>query len=904
MRNWRAQRPLLTLLAGLRLSAVPFALGLTALFFHWPGASAGLIPIEDDVVVFYFPLLVATKEALARFALPLWAPGMFGGYPLFADGEAGALYPIHLLILPLLSPERSLFVLNLLHSWLASMFAYALLRTLGSGRLGGVVSALCYAYSGFAVGQIVHANVFHALVWLPLELMFVECALQAEGGVRYRYAVLAGAVFGIQALAVHVQITLMSGLVVALFIAYRTLPDSFALARIRAAAKDVIPAAAVLSVVGVIGVSLGAMQLLPLYELGGATVRGDALAVRAGRYVWFFGGLGVLAVLITLGPNAPLPFWTTLHQLPGFGVLRSPGRYSLLLSLCVAVLAGYGADWLWRRKRPAPIGALAVLAFGAGSLIWLKGMLEQASAELAHPSADTLQMARAYLSLGGIPSSVDGAELTPERVAALAASALSPANQATAWQLALLAIAVFLMAAWLLAGWARNAAAPLRVVLAGVTIVMIGADLWAVNLTSHPIGRLSDLRPRAPDVLLSSPAQPYRVYTQPPVDEKSTQVEPNRLLALGIQEANGYSSLEPDRHAAYVAAVEHDDGQLLDLWNARFVVRRVRPLLLPSVGGVSFYPERPIFSGKPGGSIANSVLVPEEGTTTNEVRIVAALWDGQGVEDGVEVGRIVLETAEGSAQPLPLLAGRHVADSRLNVPSQSPAAGHSSPDIGFQYSRTQVRQKAKYREVYRDDEIRVMENEAVMPRAFLVGDAVAANTGAAALSRLREGDLDLRRSAVLETSAAPGLLPSGADMSQASAAIVSYENEAVEMRTSSAQDAILILTDSYLPGWVARVDGQESPILRADYLFRAVEVPAGAHTVTFSFEPRSLALGAVLTFLGALLVVVVIGYRLVEPLSRRMIRWALRRRSVAEPVYGPAVALSQTAAMIQRASDK
>src|SRR4029434_3095335 len=123
-----------------------------------------------------------------------------------------------------------------------------------------------------------------------------------------------------------------------------------------------------------------------------------------------------------------------------------------------------------------------------------------------------------------------------------------------------------------------------------------------------------------------------------------------------------YSSLEPDRHAAYVAAVEHDDSQLIDVWNARHVVRRRRPLRLPSMGETSFYPERPIFSGKRGGSAENSVLLPEEASTmTGEVRVIATLWDAEGVEDGTEVARIVLEADDGSDHALPLLAGQAVA---------------------------------------------------------------------------------------------------------------------------------------------------------------------------------------------------------------------------------------------------
>jgi uncharacterized membrane protein YfhO len=63
----------------------------------------------------------------------------------------------------------------------------------------------------------------------------------------------------------------------------------------------------------------------------------------------------------------------------------------------------------------------------------------------------------------------------------------------------------------------------------------------------------------------------------------------------------------------------------------------------------------------------------------------------------------------------------------------------------------------------------------------------------------------------------------------------------VEAVTTSTADGLLVLHDSYYPGWIAEIDGKAAPILRADILFRAVEVPAGIHRVTFRFAPFSLA---------------------------------------------------------------
>jgi hypothetical protein len=62
----------------------------------------------------------------------------------------------------------------------------------------------------------------------------------------------------------------------------------------------------------------------------------------------------------------------------------------------------------------------------------------------------------------------------------------------------------------------------------------------------------------------------------------------------------------------------------------------------------------------------------------------------------------------------------------------------------------------------------------------------------------------------------------------------------LDVVTASPTAAFLLVHDLYYPGWVAEVDGQQRPIARAGGLFRAVEVPAGMHHVTFYFAPFRL----------------------------------------------------------------
>lgn len=76
----------------------------------------------------------------------------------------------------------------------------------------------------------------------------------------------------------------------------------------------------------------------------------------------------------------------------------------------------------------------------------------------------------------------------------------------------------------------------------------------------------------------------------------------------------------------------------------------------------------------------------------------------------------------------------------------------------------------------------------------------------------------------------------------------------VKLAVTVERDAWLVLRDTHASGWKAWIDGQETPIVRADYLFRAVRVPAGSRRIRFEYRPSSFRLGILLS-LGALAVV-------------------------------------------------
>ncbi|MEI6208113.1 MAG: YfhO family protein [Desulfuromonadales bacterium] len=71
----------------------------------------------------------------------------------------------------------------------------------------------------------------------------------------------------------------------------------------------------------------------------------------------------------------------------------------------------------------------------------------------------------------------------------------------------------------------------------------------------------------------------------------------------------------------------------------------------------------------------------------------------------------------------------------------------------------------------------------------------------------------------------------------------------------SNKDGILVVNDSYWPGWRATIDGREVPIWRADYVVRAVPWPAGRHVLEMSYKPKELLIGLLVSMMGGIVLI-------------------------------------------------
>jgi uncharacterized membrane protein YfhO len=89
--------------------------------------------------------------------------------------------------------------------------------------------------------------------------------------------------------------------------------------------------------------------------------------------------------------------------------------------------------------------------------------------------------------------------------------------------------------------------------------------------------------------------------------------------------------------------------------------------------------------------------------------------------------------------------------------------------------------------------------------------------------------------------------------STASIQLTKYDPSELHYRSNSKTKQLAVFSEIYYPaGWNCYIDGRK-PVatLRANYLLRAVVVPAGAHQITWKFEPVSVEVGTSLSMLGS-----------------------------------------------------
>jgi hypothetical protein len=557
------------------------------------------------------------------------------------------------------------------------------------------------------------------------------------------------------------------------------------------------------------------MGILPLFLLV------LAAALRRTAVTWFYliwGGLGLLLALGT-------PVYGLLYILPVFNGLW-PSRAVTVVVFAAAVLAAMGLDALLDettvdgRKHSTAFWSIILTALFLLAL--LAGFLWFYQPDLPRLPGDLL------------------------------------------WFGVSLAVA-FLLLLGRLYGWLG--VRPFAVLV----VLWLAVDLFWTGYDYNTVGNTADLYPETETaVFLRSDPEPFRIATLP----QGVAYPPNSFLQDRLEAVSGYEPAILQHWVDYISAAEDEEAiyferelmplrglesPLLDAVNLKYVVTIAdwyaaepapgpaqelgedwlplgdtavsQPIAMPDAGLHRI--DLPLrLADDATGQITTRVFTPDGGQ-----ELAHAAWDAsQPLADGW--ASFYFETFPSDWGRDFLLAVTFSGEGAAEV-------GASGAELAFRtfyLPRPQLAHEAGKTKVYL--------NEGYFPRAYVVPQAATAVDGDEALALVRQNADRLDELVILEAD--PAALPP-ADGGQGTAEIVAYGLNRVVIETKLDAPGWLVLADTYYPGWRAQVDGVATAVYRANSVVRAAAVPAGTHTVVFSFLPLDFLAGAIISGLTLLL---------------------------------------------------
>ncbi|MGI6367680.1 MAG: hypothetical protein ACOX2L_04855 [Anaerolineae bacterium] len=814
-----------------------------------------------DLVRLYLPQQTIVATALRQRELAWWAPDIGAGYPLLAEGESGALYPLNLLLHLWLPPEVVLTVSVLLHLALAGWGGAALARSLGLSRGGALLTGLTYALGGFTIAHASHVAIISVTAWFPWMLAAIQ-HMSLEDGVRARcgWTVALVTAVALQFLAGHAQMSLLLLLPAAAWTMYLCLRKRYKGGALRLGLM-------VLAGVG-LGVVLAGPQLLASVELAGLSQRASGvdsafftsfsfhplltatfltpfilgnpyptgsvelmgycglltvllawLAIlyshRRGRWAWVT--LGLVGLLLALGRWNPL--YGLLARVPVVNLFRVPARYLLWTSLALAVLAGEGLDTLLERGsdlRRLPAWVLAPALLSLSTIV---------AATLA-TDADTLIAWWRWFPL------------------------------------------VHLASALLWLRGTRHLPGHLAVALA---ILIVTADLYAygsvLRLTFNGARPLAEIRQTPALLSVLEETGPFRTWTTETIVPTGTvqraSLYPNIGAGYGVAGASLYMPLVPRTYGAYVA---DPDATTLDRLNVRYVLI---PQVLPTDETAELYDVSDPFASLPY-NLTHEVAVTDVVT----LQVESFLSHAAALEQGTLVASLHLERARGAPLVLQLRAGMETAEWALEREDVTREARHGMAPVASTFPAvSSYRAEAHPGHVYQASwtlespaDITSFRIENVIPEAFVRIESIRFidSMGRQVLAGhlLGRGDheivyrsedvvayrnndswprawcLSAGRFSVSGQQVALDDDLTASDLQPVS--IVQYEPTRVTLQATCSRGDLLVLADMHYPGWEAQIGDHSTGILTVDGLFRGVVVPAGDTDVVFRYNPSWL----------------------------------------------------------------
>ncbi len=859
---------------------------LPLLFFHQL-AFSGKILARGDTYQYFYPYWDARNQAFRAGELPLWTPKLFMGVPLLANPQLGTYYPPNWLTTPFRAPT-AITLSILLHTALAAAGTCCLYRQVVSKRwLPGLVAGILYAFGGFIGNHVEQINQLQGLAWMPILFALYHRLLSGEG--RWRAGLLLAMAWALQIFSGHTQTVFISGIGLGLYGLFFSASQSGNGSRaIRMRRALLILAACFGS-----ALLLSLPQLLPSLELALLSNRSGGFSVQEatafslppsmlgraflpsfdgqifGEYVASLGVIGLgLALwgIVSAGPDYRQkriwlllalvglalalgrynPLYFLLAHLPGFNLFRVPARFLALFSLAMALLAGMGIESL-TPTAPKAIQQGRRILLVAGFI----ALLIAVTRFVLQPDPS--------LIFGGPAISADSLAIWLGSWLLLIAL-LSLRRRWTQIAAAALLTAELFLAAQNLP---FNDLSPPEVYLGQrQTISQLlalqaeedipGRTLSISRLYFDP-GDITELRHGYDQLGMDYAAQFHALDA---VKMQETMM-PNLPLTWGIPSIDGFGGgITPSRSYSLFSslllpadATLAVDGRL----GERMTLRVCRAACIPDRRWLEATDTRYIITDKVFDIWHDDIAYDTAlWSFWADVRTLDLPLDGSFDQVGI-VHRepLSLDAPSTVVQEDFLLTITDIANLPDILLEQAGIVAITA--INSQHPQSfQETQPPPFERVL-SSAVKVFRLPPTGKRAYLAAETLAVADDPAgdaeALRLLRAGEqVVIHGDAPARTATLDG---------SERVDIVEYTDTRVTLAVSAPQAATLVLADTWHPGWQATVNGEPVAINRANLIFRALPVPAGESTVSFSFEPRlwraALYIGIVLWMISLLI---------------------------------------------------
>jgi hypothetical protein len=175
-------------------------------------------------------------------------------------------------------------------------------------------------------------------------------------------------------------------------------------------------------------------------------------------------------------------------------------------------------------------------------------------------------------------------------------------------------------------------------------------------------------------------------------------------------------------------------------------------------------------------------------------------------------------------------------------------------------------QRTDLREVFQGKSgVKVLENAKAFPPVWAVHKSLEVSDSKQARAMLADPQFDARHQVFMVGENPPKLVECGDD----DVWMARHEPNYVVIKAAMSCRGMVVLTDSWFPGWRARVDGRTAVIEKAYGAFRGVVVEAGDHTIEMRYRPWSVFIGAAMTSMAVLLALWIAAHPKGRPRSTR-----------------------------------